>query len=405
MSIVASLDSITEAGLCIGCGLCRSVLGKDAVGASTDSAGRTVPFSRRPLTEPELKTLNAICPGIQIGIPAPAQDAAHDTMWGNIRALSKGYAADPDIRFKASSGGVLTALSLLLLETGKVDFIVHIAADPTSPMRSRAHRSYTRADVLEAMGSRYAPTAPLENIAAILDEGRPFAFVGKPCDVTGLFNLARIDPRVDALCRFRLALVCGGVSEISKTLDLLSDWAISEDELARFSWRGDGCPGPTAATTNDGRRFEITYPELWRDEAKWRILFRCKVCPDPIGLSADLCALDCWDGGGPQREDEGFNAIVPRTIAGVLLYEEAIAKGYLTVAEPLATADLDRFQPHQTRKRKAIFARLAGMAEAGGPYPTLVDPELQSVSLVPGSPDYEREKVGTTRRLHDRADA
>lgn len=399
MSKVQSLESITGSGLCIGCGLCRSVLGEEAIGARLDRSGMATPFSQRPLSWGELETLNAICPGIQVGIPGRLAHVHHDPMWGNILRLSKGFATDPEIRFKASSGGVLTALALLLLETGQVDFILHVAADEVKPLRSRARRSFTRDDVLKAMGSRYAPTAPLDSLTAILDEGRPFAFVGKPCDVTALFNIARIDPRVDALCRFRLVLVCGGVSEIGKSLDLLSEWSISEGDLARFNWRGNGCPGPTAALTTDGRRFETTYQELWRDEAKWRLLFRCKLCPEPIGLSADLCALDCWEGGGPQGEDDGFNAMIARTTTGAFLLEEAVVKGYLTVVETITTADLDRYQPHQTRKRKAIFARIAAMAEAGLAYPTLVDPDLQAISLLPGSPEYETEKNGTAKRL------
>ena len=36
------------------------------------------------------------------------------------------------------------------------------------------------------------------------------AFVGKPCDIAALRNLARWDARVDELVRYWLAPVCGG---------------------------------------------------------------------------------------------------------------------------------------------------------------------------------------------------
>ena len=40
--------------------------------------------------------------------------------------------------------------------------------------------------------------------------------------------------------------------------------------------------------------------------------FRCKICPDAIGESADVAALDTWPGGSPKGEDEGFNAVIAR---------------------------------------------------------------------------------------------
>src|SRR5256885_12299487 len=51
--------------------------------------------------------------------------------------------------------------------------------------------------------------------------------------------------------------------------------------------------------TKDGRVFELTYRQLWEDESKWMIQPRCRICPDAIGLGADLAAADVWPGGSP----------------------------------------------------------------------------------------------------------
>ena len=257
-----SLDDIVENGLCMGCGICRSVLGAGKITATLEADGLERPRARVPLDAADIARLNAICPGVHVSFPDIADGAQRDPMWGPITRISRGYASDPAIRFRAASGGALTALGIHLIETRKVDYVMHLRADPDRPLLSKAHRSYTRDDVVTASGSRYTASAPLAGIMEALDEGRPFAFIGKPCDVTALANLARQDARVGKLCRYTLTIVCGGFSELSKFRDLLTAWDMDERDVTRFSYRGNGCPGPTAATTKDGRYRETAYCDL-----------------------------------------------------------------------------------------------------------------------------------------------
>jgi coenzyme F420 hydrogenase subunit beta len=58
--------------------------------------------------------------------------------------------------------------------------------------------------------------------------------------------------------------------------------------------------------TKDGREHDKEYNSFWGDESNWRVHFRCKICPDAIGESADIAALDTWRGGSPEGEDEGI---------------------------------------------------------------------------------------------------
>ncbi len=375
-----TLDEIVENGLCIGCGLCRSVAGPDHVRLVMTPEGRERPVTLRTLDAPTLERINAVCPGTRIGGPDPAERAAaavDDVVWGPAQRIAIGHAADPEVRFRGSTGGVLTALAQFLLESGRVRFILHVAASRTAPMRSERRLSFDAAAVLDAAGSRYGPAAPLVDFCEILDRGEPFALVGKPCDVTAARNLARIDPRVDRHMRYALTLICGGASELGKSEEVLRRFGVAEDELSLFRYRGYGNPGPTRIETRDGRAFEMTYGELWEDESTWRIQARCKICPDAIGLGADLAASDVWPGGGPTGEDAGFNGIIVRTERGRELYEAAIAAGVLTVARTADFRDFDVFQPHQLRKRRAVWARLEGLRAAGKPVPHVTGLDLE----------------------------
>jgi coenzyme F420 hydrogenase subunit beta len=375
-----TLTEIVENGLCIGCGLCRSIAGPDQVELVMTPEGRERPVARRELSEPVLARINAVCPGTRIGGPDPASqsdDAGSDTVWGRAARLSIGYASDPVVRFRGSTGGVLTALGQFLLASGRVKFILHVAASKSAPMRSERRLSFDSAAVLEGAGSRYGPAAPLMDFCEILERGEPFALIAKPCDITAMRSLARIDPRVDRQMRYALTLVCGGASDLAKSEEVLEQFGVSEEELALFRYRGFGNPGPTRLETKDGRAFELTYQQLWEDEAKWMIQPRCKICPDAIGQGADIAASDVWPGGGPTGEDDGFNGIIVRTKRGLELYEAAVAAGVLTIERPASFVDFDLFQPHQLRKRRAVWARFKGMEIAGKPVPQVTDLGLE----------------------------
>ena len=321
--------------------------------------GRERPIALAELDPATLELINDVCPGVRVDsadlsrVPA---GAAVDRIWGPAARRVIAYASDPELRHVAASGGVLSALTEHLLDSGEVEFVVHVAPRPEEPMRSGRHMSVDRAQLLRAAGSRYGPAAPLIDFCELLDRGRPFAFVGKPCDVTAIRALARRDPRVDAHLRYALAMVCGGASELIKSRGVLTRFGVDERELRVFRYRGHGNPGATHLETVAGDVHELTYNEMWDDEGTWRLQSRCKICPDALGEGADLVAADCWDGAEPSGEDDGFNAILVRTTAGLELFDAGVRAGVLTVDREIGFRDMDRFQPHQVQQEAGRLA-------------------------------------------------
>ncbi|WP_246691341.1 MULTISPECIES: Coenzyme F420 hydrogenase/dehydrogenase, beta subunit C-terminal domain [unclassified Mesorhizobium] len=342
--------------------------------------GRLRPVAHKVLSHSTLTRINAVCPGTRIAGPPRAQTdsaALTDTVWGPAERVSLGYAGDPAVRFQASSGGVLTALGQFLLTSGRVNFVLHVSASRTAPMRSERRLSFDAASVLESAGSRYGPVAPLEDFSEILARGEPFALIAKPCDVTAVRNLARHDPRVDKYMSYALAFVCGGASDLSKSEQVLQRFGLTEDELALFRYRGYGNPGLNRIETRDGRAFQLSYRQLWEDEDKWMIQPRCKICPDAIGQVADIVASDAWLNGGPAVDDEALNGIIVRTPRGMELFAAAVAAGALAIKRETSFAELGELQSHQTRKRRAVWARLKGIEIAGKPVPVVTDLALE----------------------------
>ncbi len=399
----SSVAEVVESGLCIGCGLCEA-LAPGSVMMKLADVGAMRPMPVDGFTPEQEAAVLAACPGV---VSMPRVDAEPhadvDPVWGAVTSVAIAWAGDPDVRFRAATGGVLTGLALQLLDSGEVDAILHVRATPGS-VESHWTLSTTAADVIAASGSRYGPTSPLAGLGVALDRGRPFAVVAKPCDLGAIHAYAQADPRVDELCRYRLAMVCGGQSRMSKTLGLVRDFGIEPDDVASIRYRGFGNPGRTRIETHDGRAFETTYNELWADESSWNIDARCTVCTDALGEAADIAALDLWPDGSPTGEDVGFNGIVVRTRAGERLLAAALVSGAVEIGPMPGYTGIDlptlnTMQPHQVRKKIALRARMRGRSEAG--LPVIAAPDLRLVELEAlGSPD---DAHFETEGTHDRA--
>ena len=371
------LYAIVEQGLCIGCGLCQSVAGKDQAGknrvrVTKTSNGYLTPVVEGDLDHETVDRIYATCPGTRIeGLPARLvePDTRQDNVWGPWRRIVRAWAADPEVRFEGSTGGVLTALAAYLLASKRVDFILQVKASTTEPSFGEATLSFTEADVFEAAGSRYGPAAPLLDIGEVLDRNQPFAFIAKPCDIGALRNHARQDERVDRLVRYCLTMVCGGFGTPQGTVAFYRRAGIDPDTVTGLRYRGRGCPGPTRLETAESAQ-EFHYIDYWgEDETTWALPFRCKICPDGIGEAADIAAADTWIGGSPNRvdsvDDPGVNALIARTRAGEELIAAAARDGALTLDHDIVPDIISVYQPHQVNKKYAAWARHQGLKDAG----------------------------------------
>ena len=403
MSVINSLSDIVDNGLCIGCGLCQSVAGNDKIKISMSSKGRLEPKEISKLQSDTFEKIKKVCPGVIVeGLPKNEIDknSKHDLIWGYYRSLLYSWSSDEQIRFQSSTGGLLNGLSLYLLETKKVDFILHTAGDPSHPMRSLPKFSYTKEDLLNSESrSRYGPASPLSRFNEALDTNQNFAFVGKPCDIAAIRQLSKSDNRVDKQCKYLLTLVCGGSTEFTKSQDFIKSFDVKEEDLTEFRYRGYGNPGKMYIKTKTGKEFDREYNSFWGEESTWRVHFRCKICPDAIGECSDIAALDTWRGGSPKGEDEGFNAAIVRTQKGGDLLNDAIKSGYIKKGDELKIEDINDFQPHQVNKKKAVYARHLGMKNKN--IPTLSTNGLRIKELYDlNSKEFNlKEEEGITSRV------
>src|SRR5260370_7445230 len=123
-----TIEQIVENGLCIGCGLCRSIAGSDRISIVTTPEGRERPLGTGSLNIATLDRINAVCPGTRVEVAASKNsgpDTKSDLIWGTVEKLAIGYAGEPSVRHQASTARVLTPLRQYLFTTGSGKFILH----------------------------------------------------------------------------------------------------------------------------------------------------------------------------------------------------------------------------------------------------------------------------------------
>ena len=392
-----TLNRVLRGQLCTGCGACASVVDKIEMEPSSDGFNRPVP--KTALNWAEDSRIRKICPGLQLHTPGHPEE---NPLWGRIVSLRKGYATGPALRFRASSGGALSAILVHLIESGAVDFVLHTGADPNDPTQNRTIASHSRDEIANAAGSRYAPSSPLAEIEAYLRIGRRFAFVGKPCDIAALRAMAKSDERIDQSIPWMLSFFCAGVPSRRGADEILSTMQVPRGSVSKFRYRGNGWPGTATAVLNDGTRRSMSYRDSWGRILSRHVQFRCKICPDGSGRSADIVCGDAWTGderGYPVFEEgEGQSTILARTHKGETLIRSAIEAGLLR-ANIAESNCLDQMQPGQVNRMRAIFARMAALWLTAQPRPNFAGFRLWRLSLQASPVQLLRNFLGTGRRV------
>lgn len=399
MSAQNPIADIVDNGLCTGCGACVSALKRPDIAMELAEPGYLRPRAA-PLSPAETKTLHAVCAGREIAGRQLDPKADYHPVWGPIVTLATGHATDPQVRYRGSSGGVISALAIALIESGAVEFVLATHADPDEPLGNVTRALGSRDEILAAAGSRYAPSSPLADLETHLAKGRKFAVIGKPCDIASLRRMARHDPRIDALIPYKLAFFCAGVPSRAGTVEVLRALGVERQAVATFQYRGNGWPGLAKATLHSGEEASMDYNSSWGQILNRHLQFRCKICPDGTGESADVVCADAWygaDGYPDFTERDGRSLIVARTQAGQALVDQVAKEGRVAM-DPLPVADIALMQPYQLLRKSNVIARLIGLWMARRHIPRFRGLKLLRLATRTSPETQARNLWGTFRR-------
>lgn len=392
-------DRIVAADLCTGCGACAALAPERIEMRQTDD-GFLRPEAQK-LPRDLALTVMQICPGS--GQQGTTTAPHHHMLWGGYHRVAQGWAADDALRFAAASGGALSAMLTGLLESGDVDGVLQIGADPENPLGNINVVSRNRGDVMRAAASRYAPSAPLMDVPALLEQGGRYAFVGKPCDVSALRSWAKLDARVDAVFPVKLSFFCAGVPSVQGAEDIVEKLGFAPQEVTAFRYRGNGWPGRATAVGRDQKSNSMSYHDSWGGVLSRHVQPRCRICADGTGDAADLAFGDAWQtdaAGYPVfQERDGVSLILARTQLGDQLLTRASAQGWLR-SDTLSIDAIEAMQPGQTRRRRDLLGRLMGRVLSGTPIPKYRDLGIWGCGRTVSVWRTLRAALGMMRRCH-----
>jgi coenzyme F420 hydrogenase subunit beta len=357
---IRTLQDVVDWGLCTGCGVCVSACRQGGVTmVDIEDVGL------RPRFEGACATCTgclAVCPGNHVDAGIAVERTAASSVEreiGHALEIWEGHARDPEIRFRASSGGLLTALALYCLEREDMAFVVHAGMDPKRPWANRTVQSHSRAELLAGAGSRYAPAAPGEGLRAIEASDRPCVFIGKPCDAAGAMGLRRERPELDRRLGLVLTFFCAGTPSTRGTLDLMGTLGIDRGAVRSVHYRGEGWPGRfRVGHGTPPQETSCSYEESWGKLQRYRTL-RCHLCPDGLGNVADLACGDAWE-HVPDGRDPGRSLVLVRTERGRRILHGAMAAGYADLAR-VGPETVLAAQPSLLGRRRELFGRLLAM--------------------------------------------
>jgi coenzyme F420 hydrogenase subunit beta len=320
---------VVETNLCTGCAACVMACPRDVL--EYDHSETYHPFNV------ELSTAADDCSHGQRGCDICTRACPRFRDWevesdlalferprrpGEVYGIERGVylvrAADPEVLERGQDGGLVSALLIWGLETGRIEGALTSRLSKTRLWDCEPFLATTRDEVLEAAGSRYTYAA---NPLAMKDAERRglkrLALVGMSCQASINGTLAA--RRVNKYAR-RIELVIG----------LLCSKSFEYEGMRQIITEEYGVPLTDVAKVNIKGKFQVwrrsTGEEVDIPLKKMQDVTRegCKLCPDFAAEHADIST-------GGLGQTDGWTLTVVRTQRGQEWLEGALAAGLVTV--------------------------------------------------------------------------
>jgi len=361
---ICHLPEVVACGLCTGCGACAAVCKKQSV-----TLVDLEEIGIRPALDSKICAgchycLN-FCPGYQLDGDLN-HDGHLDPIGGRIRAVYEGYAKRKELRYRAASGGFLTALALYCLEKESMESVIHTGMAPLKPYQNTTVISHNYQELIEHCGSRYAPSAPCEALSYIEQQDKKVVFIGKPCDVATVAKLMQQRPELAEKIGLLLSIFCSGVPSTLATKRLIERLDVKLAEVTAVHYRGFGWPGSFRITSKEK---QLIYPYLssWKELREGRP-WRCHICPDGLGQLADISCGDAWLRYHKETPVDGFSSALIRSKKGEEIFKKAITEGYLYV-ELSSLERVMKANQSLLKRRQQLYGRLQVFRCFGIPIP------------------------------------
>jgi len=269
------------------------------------------------------------------------REAKHEVL-GNYIKCYIGYAVDYNTRYNASSGGVVTALLMYLLEEGIIDGALVVRMSKKDPLEPEVFIAKNPNEVASAKGSKYCPVPMNIGLREILNTPGKFAVVGLPCHIHGIRKFELINKKLKDKIFIRLGLFCSNTASFLGTEYFLKWWGVNREEIRGIKYRGMGWPGMITVLLRRGKLL-IPRGPIEKSFSRKTLFYsafhydfmppRCLLCIDITCQLADVSFADPWLPEILEKERVGKTLIVSRSELGDRMLREAASHGRIQLSE------------------------------------------------------------------------
>ncbi len=315
------VEEVQKPGLCHHCGGCVTFCTAVNYGAlELDEDGKPRYKDRDKCIECGLCYL--ICPEI----PELDEETRSHVAWqaplGHVFTTSLARARDPEVRSRATDGGVVTGLLLHLLDKGHIDGA--IVTRQVGPFQRQPWLALSREDIIAAAGfhfdtsqgmklfsevySTYSPSmAQLEQVAK--RHLNRIAFVGTPCQINTLRRMEILGIVPSDAIKYYLGLFCAGNFYFGP------EQRQRLENLGHFKWAEVSKVNVKEELLIHVRHQGVRALPL--HELDFMKRYACRYCSD---YSAEFADLSFGGIGAP----EGWTTVITRTSKGRALLGDAM---------------------------------------------------------------------------------
>ncbi len=329
-----------EPAVCIACGLCRDVC----------------PGGSLSFTELEMRTFGQTM-----------KERAFD---GFVRRTLIGHAGDEQIRAGGAGGGVVTALALHLLNSGRVDGCIVTRMKPDQPWRGEVFIARNRQELLQSQQSKYTVIPVNAVLQQTAGSRERYALIALPCQIHGIRLVQKVRPRLVENIRYIIGLFCASSLEPYVAEELLKIKGIDRHDVRAFHFRGGRWPGRIRAVLKNGSIRNLHYSNF-KDGAINYLMYlytprRCRTCIDGSSEFADVSVSDAWtrDRSGKYLY-EAQSRLLVRTETGLELTESALAAGDLIAVDVSNNPHYRTHRLHARKKGLTAYLRVARLLRQG----------------------------------------
>lgn len=361
--MITKLDEVINSGLCCNCGTCEGICPTNAIKLQIDNQKREY----IPVID-EIRCNNCricynVCPGHSVNYKKLNEfffkKEPQDILIGNYLNCYLGHVLDENVRYNASSGGLVTGILIYALEKGIIDGALVTRMSAENPLEPEPFIAKTPEEIIESSRSKYCPVPVNILLKEILNsKNNKLAVVGLPCHIQGIRNAEIINKVLRTKIILHLGIFCSHTDTFWQTNSLLKKWSIKPEEVNEIKYRGEGWPGNMSIKLKNGEIKSIPFSESTSQHTLWiNALFRCLFCPDLTAEMSDMSFGDPWIPDVMVTETKGKSIVICRTEKAEKILSGAFADAYIQLND-LSPKMVKKSGYMMESKKKDIRVRL-----------------------------------------------